>query len=190
MMHHQPPAHPTAAVLSDVIQEMPLPDVLKQLLTTGIHPVPAAGLFACSTSPLPEDVACPRQDVVQALLAAAKSQPHAFVACVGGRRRQGKSFSNPWAQLEAIRLLESQPGHQAARSGFLFYLSCLSQDRSEPTVYEQILLLAALVRPCSNKQHSRTAEVWFCAAVIFHVSAQHPCTEALIHAILAHGGCA
>lgn len=173
MVEHEAPAAPTAAALGHFIQRMPLPDVLSELLKTSIYTVPAEGLFACSTTMLPEAVACPRQDVVQKLLAAARRQPLAFVACIGGRRRQGKSFSNPWAQLETIRLLEGQPGQPAARSRFVFYLSCLSKETSEPTVYDQTLLLATLVSAiaanCELQQNNRCLDSQAC----YHKSAVH-----------------
>jgi hypothetical protein len=85
---------------------MPLPSNVRKVLRDSIYIVPEDGLFICTSAGSSLSVACRRDDVVNTLVRRARSLRYTVVALVHGLRRTGKTFSMPWAQLEAIRMLE------------------------------------------------------------------------------------
>ena len=101
---------PSSGRLSSILDAMPLPNIVKKVLRDSIYIAPEDGLFICTSAGSSLSIACRRDDVVEMLLKHARSLQHTVVALVHGLRRTGKTFSMPWAQLEAIRILESNAG--------------------------------------------------------------------------------
>ena len=94
--------------LSLILDDMPLPNHVRKVLQDSIYSVPEDGLFTCTSVGSLLSNACRRDDVVDMLVRRARNLKHAVVALVHGLRRTGKTFSMPWAQLEAIRILERE----------------------------------------------------------------------------------
>lgn len=123
------------------LQQMPLSERVRKTLQDHVFQAPEAGLFVCSAANPEQHVACPRDDVVQKLIYEANTlNPVGKVVLVHGMRRSGKSFSMPWAQLEAIKVLEAG----RSRRQYCLFVPCqASSDLDNQEIYE---LLIAVVR--------------------------------------------
>lgn len=103
-----------------LLQEMPLPPSIRRVFEYHLYSVPAEGLFVAEQPSLVRPSlahAFERQDLVQLFTERAKSlQPlPVSTLLLYGLRRTGKTFSVPWAQVEAIRQLEGREGARAPR---------------------------------------------------------------------------
>lgn len=113
------PAGLDAPALQQLLQDMPLPPSLLRLLRQCTYIVPQDGMFSAASTPF-GSVAFERPDLVRRLVNAVCDQPNAYVVPVYGLRRRGRTFSMPWAVVEAIRELEGAP-----RRPFIAIVNCL-----------------------------------------------------------------
>lgn len=99
-----------------LLQDMPLPPHIYSVFENYLYTVPAEGLFVASNRPR-RPQAFERWDLVQEFMKRGKSlgQVQVSALLLYGLRRTGKTFSVPWAQVEAISQLEGGEGTPAPR---------------------------------------------------------------------------
>jgi hypothetical protein len=108
---HPLPEDLDAPALQKLLLDMPLSRTVWELLYAYLYEVPAAGLFTVHTaarSPVASASAVERNDLVGLLVSHARSLGDNILASVlvlYGFRRIGKSYSIPWAHVEAVQEL-------------------------------------------------------------------------------------
>lgn len=128
-----------------LLGEMPLPLHIRSVIENHLYSVPAEGLFVAQKPSLVRprlDQAFERWDLVQLFKQRAESLGKLKVSAVllYGPRRTGKTFSVPWAQVEAIRQLEGAEGASAPRCSHMLVRTLRLQPHAEHFLPRQYIL--------------------------------------------------